>query len=117
MSSLCQISRVKHLFPKDVRLIITNALVFSKLFHCSTVWSGTTKQNIKKLQLIQNFAALILTGVRKYDSITQALKGLGRISVEKQLFLRNMAMIFKCVNGLEPSYLSQKISTRSQVHG
>ena len=60
MSSLCQISRVKHLFPKDSLFIIINAFVFSKLFYCSTVWSGTTKQNINKLQLIQNFAAQIL---------------------------------------------------------
>ena len=56
LSSLCQISRVRHLFTKDVLNIILNYLIFSKLFYCSTVWSGTFKQSIKKLQLIQNFA-------------------------------------------------------------
>ena len=60
MSSLCQINRVKHLFPKNVLLLVINALIFSKLFYCSTVWSGTSKQNINKLQLAQNFAARIL---------------------------------------------------------
>ena len=30
MSSLCQINRVKHLFPKNVLLLVINALIFSK---------------------------------------------------------------------------------------
>ena len=51
--------------------------MFSKLFKCSTVWSGTYKQNIHKLQLMQNFAARILTDTRKYDHITPALNALG----------------------------------------
>ena len=41
LSSLCQINRVKHLFTEDT-LPIINSLVFSKLFYCATVWSGTT---------------------------------------------------------------------------
>ena len=77
MSSLCQINRAKHLFPKTVLLLVINALIFSKLFYCSTVWSGTSKQNINKLQLVQNFAARILTGVKKYDHVSPALKELG----------------------------------------
>ena len=71
MSSLCQINRVKHLFPKNVLLLVINALIFSKLFYCSTVWLGTSKQNINKLQLVQNFAARILTGVKKYDHVSR----------------------------------------------
>ena len=51
ISTLCQISKVKHLFSKSVLFIILNCLVFSKLFYCSTVWSGTFKKNIHKLQL------------------------------------------------------------------
>ena len=39
-----------------------NSLVLNKLFYCSTVWSGTSQQNICRLQLLQNFAARILTG-------------------------------------------------------
>ena len=42
---------------------------FSKLFHCSTIWSNTSKQNVKKLQLVRNFAARILLGLRKCEGI------------------------------------------------
>ena len=42
-----------------------NSVVFGKLFYCSAVWAGTYKQNIHKLQLMQNFAARILTDTGK----------------------------------------------------
>ena len=61
LSSLCQISRVRHLFSKEVLYIMINSVVFSKLFYCSAVRAGTYKENIHKLQLMQNFAARILT--------------------------------------------------------
>ena len=37
MSSLAQISRVKHVFKRDTLVTIINALVFSKLFYCSSL--------------------------------------------------------------------------------
>ena len=116
MSSLCQINRVKHLFPKNVLLLVINALIFSKLFYCSTVWSGTSKQNINKLQLVQNFAARILTGVKKYDHVSPTLKELGWLSIERLLQLRDVTMVFKCDNDLAPIYLCNKLSKRSEIH-
>ena len=117
MSSLCQINRVKHLFPKNVILLVINALTFSKLFYCSTVWSGTSKQNINKLQLVQNFAARILIGVKKYDHVSSALKELGWLSIERLLQLRDVTMVFKCFNNLAPIYLCNKLSKRSEILG
>ena len=35
--SLCQISRIRHLFSKEVLYIMINSIVFSKLFYCSAV--------------------------------------------------------------------------------
>ena len=93
--SLCQISRVCHLFSKDVLYIMINSIVFSKLFYCSAVWSGTYKQNMHKLQLMQNFAARILTKTRKYDHITPVLKALGWLTIEEQLRLRDVTIMYK----------------------
>lgn len=76
MSSLSRISCVKYAFNRDLLLIVINALVFTKLFYLSSVWSSTSGNNIPKLQLVQNFAARIVTGTRKFDHVTPALKEL-----------------------------------------
>ena len=98
LSSLCQTSRVHHLFSKEVLHIMINSVVFSKLFYCSAVWAGTYKRNIHKLQLMKNFAAHILTDTGKYDHITPAPKALGLQTIEEQLWLRDVTMAYKCVN-------------------
>ena len=90
--------------------------MFSKLFYCSALWAGTYKQNIHKLQLIQNFAARILTDTGKYDHITPALKALGWLTIEELLWLRDVTMMYKCVNNLVPAYISCKIGKRSNAH-
>ena len=54
-----------------------NAFVFSKLFYCSSVFRNTSKSNIKKVQLVQNFAGKIVLGLKKFDLISQGLKSLG----------------------------------------
>ena len=72
IGSLCQINRVKYLFDRRTLITIINSLVFSKLLYCSSVWANTTKKNIELLQTVQNFAARVVSGTRKFDHVTPA---------------------------------------------
>lgn len=76
------------MFRKDVLYIILNSLVFSKLFYCSTVSSGTSKENVNRLQLMQNFAGRVLTNTKTFDHITPVLHKLGWLTIEALLCLR-----------------------------
>ena len=78
--------------------------------------ASTTKKNIARLQKVQNFAARIVTGARKYDHITPMLKELYWLTVAKQLEVRDTLMAFKCIKGLASPSLCNKFMTRSQVH-
>ena len=40
-----------------------------KLFYCSSVWGNTSKRNLHKLQLVQNFAARVVLGLRKFEHV------------------------------------------------
>ena len=95
--------------------MIINSLVFSKLFYCSTVWSNTCESNLYKLQLVQNFSARIVLGLRKYDHISQGIRSLNWLTVKQKLLLNEAIMIFKCMNYLVPNYLANKFVIRSQV--
>ena len=76
MNQLVAINRIKHLLDKRTLSLLINNFVFTKLLYCSTVWGNTTKANIHKLQLVQNFAARIILGLRKYDHISEGRRTL-----------------------------------------
>ena len=115
MSKLAQINRAKHAFNSGLLVTIINALVFSKLYYCSTVWSSTTACNVQKLQLVQNFAARIISGTYKFEHITPSLKNLRWLPVKKQLYLRDAVFAFKCMTGCAPTYLTSQFVKRQQI--
>ena len=80
-----------------------NAFVFSTMYYCSTVWANTSQRNIKKLQLVQNFAARIVLGFKKFDHISQGIKSLNWLTVKERLYFNDAVMVFKCVNNLVPN--------------
>ena len=116
MNKLIQINRIKHLLDKETLLLIINNFVFRRLFYCSSVWSNTSKTNIQKLQLVQNFAAWIILGLRKYDHISAGLRSLRWLNVKQRLMVNDAVMMHKCLKGLSPSYSSDKFSTRAIVY-
>ena len=114
--SLCLINRVKHILDSRTLIVIINALVFSKLYYCSSVWANTSKKNIAKLQTVQNFATRIVTGTRKYDHITTVLQQLKWLPVSYTLRYKDAVMAFKCLKGLAPPYLARRFTSRTQTH-
>ena len=91
-------------------------VVFSKLFYCSSVWGNTSKRNLHKLQLVQNFAARIVLGLRKFDHISQGRRSLRWLDVTEKVLFNDLVLAFKCVNGLAPDYLGKYFLKRSAVH-
>ena len=116
-SSLAQINRVKHVFDRSTLITIINTLVFSKSFYCSSVWSSAAATNLLKLQAVQNFAARIICGSRKFDHVTPLLKELHWLPIKSQLYFRDAVLAFKCMTGSAPTYLSSKFLTRGEVSG
>ena len=84
---LTRVNRIKHLLEIKTLIYLINDFVFSKLFYCSTVWSRTSKKNVRKRQLVQNYACRIVAGLRKYDHVSEALKSLkGQMNQKIDIF-------------------------------
>ena len=83
--------------------------------YCSTVWSNTSKTNVKQLQLVQNFTGRIVRGLRKYHHIFEGLKSLRWLAIADKLLLDFSVMVHKWLNGRALDYLSQKVKRR-QAH-
>ena len=105
MNKLNQINRIKHLIDKETLLSIINfsSFVFSRLFYCSSVWSNTSATNIYKLQLVQNFAARIILGLRKYDHTSAEIAPMAKCKKKKK-DLWSMMQLW-CTNVSKDCYL------------
>ena len=89
----------------------------SKVHYCSSIWSNTSEENIKKVQLIQNYAARVIVGnVGKYDHVSPLLKELGWLRIKEHLQHRDAVLMHKCMYNQGPSYLSQMFTKRNQIH-
>jgi len=70
-----------------------------------------------KLQSLQNAAARLVTGARKYDHITPVMRELHWLPVQQRIRFKTAVLVFKCLHGLAPAYLSEycKLTTGRSV--
>ena len=100
--SFGQIYRLKPAFDRNAPTIIINSLVFSKLFHCSNVWSNSTESNLNRIHAVQNFVCRIISNRRKYDHVTPILEDTRWLPVRQPLYYRHATTAFKCMTGCAP---------------
>ena len=66
---------------------------------------GVNDGLLKKLQIVHNAAARVVTGVRKFDHISPVLCELHWLSVRHRITYKLATIINKCLHGVAPSYL------------
>ena len=102
----------------DFKLQLVHSLIISKIDYSNTLLLSASKGNRHRLQKLLNSSVRFifnLTGDRYSESITPYLKKLHILPVEYRIKFKVALMVYKCVYGLAPSYLSdlvhQKVST------
>ena len=83
-----------------------HAFISCHLDYCNALLSGLPKKSISNLQSLQNSVALVLTRTRGRKHITPVLKLLHCLPVRVRIDFKVILLIFKCLNGLGASYLS-----------
>ena len=116
LHKLIQINRIKQLIDTNTLRLLLGSFVFSKLYECSSVWSNTSKRNIKKLQLVQNLAARIVFGPKNVDHSSPGIKSLNWLPVSDKLYLNDAVMMFKYILHSRFYHLAEKFNRRSQIH-
>ena len=70
---------------------------------------GLPDYQIKRLQRIQNYAARIVVGLRKYDHVTETLIKLHWLPVKYRILYKVLLTVHKCLVGKAPKYLQDLI--------
>ena len=64
---------------------------------------------MRKLQVVQNAAARLLTGVRKYQHISSTLAALHWLPIRFCIDFKVLMLTYKALNGLGPRYLAERL--------
>uniref|UniRef100_A0A3B4GYQ8 Reverse transcriptase domain-containing protein n=1 Tax=Pundamilia nyererei TaxID=303518 RepID=A0A3B4GYQ8_9CICH len=103
---LCLISKAKPYIPhKDMEKLI-HAFITSRLDYCNSLYLGLQSSLLQRLQLVQNAAAHLLTGTRKFDSITPVLKNLHWLPIKYRIDFKILLFTYKILNNMAPDYLA-----------
>ena len=89
-----------------------HAYVTSRLDYCNSLLYGLPKELSKKLQSVMNTAARLVTRTRKFDHITPVLQDLHWLPIESRSKFKILLLVYKCLYGLAPSYLSKRLSLK-----
>ena len=85
-------------------------LVTSRLDYCSSLFSGVSRQNMIRLQRVQNRAARIVSRSSPTDHISPLLMELHWLPCECRILFRNLVFVWRCLNSLAPSYLRDMLN-------
>jgi hypothetical protein len=104
---LFNIARVRKCLDQKTAETLVHSLITSKLDYCNSVLSGVSDKHLRRLQMVQNSAARIVTMSRKRDHITPVLERLHWLPVKFRIQYKILLFTYKILNGMAPSYLEE----------
>ena len=109
-----EISYFRRYLTDESTKTAVHAYITSKLDYCNSLLYGLPDALISKLQSAMNTAARLVTKTRKFDHISPVLKKLHWLPVKFRTEYKILLLVFKCINGLAPVYLSKRLCLKSK---
>jgi len=114
---LRQLRHVRRSLTLDAVKTLIHAFISSRLDYCNSLLTGVSDGVLRKLQSVQNAAARLITNTRKFDHITPVLRDLHWLPVRQRIEFKTAMLVYKCLHGLAPSYLSEFCRPVSSLPG
>ena len=112
-----QLRRLSKYVPSEMLNTIYLSCIQSHIDYCCTVWGTSSRENITKIQRMQNMAARIIC--KEFDFINvrgiDLVKKLGWMNIDERVRYLTACLMYKCINNHAPNYLSDNINLMSDL--
>jgi len=102
---LRQLRAVRSSFTPDCLKTLVHAFISSRLDYCNSLLFGVSGSQLKRLQSVQNAAARLISGTRKFDHVSPVLRDLHWLPVTSRITYKLAMLVHKCLNNNAPPYL------------
>ena len=86
-----------------------NKPIHSRLDHCNALYVGLPLGLMRKLQMVQNAMARLLSGVRKFQHISPTLAMLHWLPICFRIDFKVLMLTYKALNSLGPRNLAERL--------
>jgi len=104
---LHRLGKIRQFLDRDTAQKLVQALVLCHLDYCNSLLYNMPESQLGKLQLIQNSAARLITGTKKYSQITPVLQQLHWLPVQSRILYKILLFTYQCLHNMAPSYLQE----------
>lgn len=111
---LHNIGKIRKLFTLDSIKKAVHAMVTSRMDYCNALLCGISNKQLQRLQLVQNSAARLITGTRKFDHITTDLIELHWLPIKQRIDFKILVLVFKAQHEQAPRYICDMIIPSNQ---
>ena len=88
LTGLYFLKRSSNILPKNIQSMLYKTIIAPHFDYCNVVWGRCHKSLFNKQQVLQNRATKIVTGMRRYDSSSLALKELNWKNLNEKLYYK-----------------------------
>ena len=96
---LKDIGRVRNMLTNKHTEMLVHAVTSSRLDYCNSIFFNMNKNNVYKLQKVQNAAARLVMKKRKRESVRTVLNELHWLPVESRILFKILLLVHKVVKG------------------
>ena len=102
---LKDIGRIRPVLTQAHTEILVHAVISSRLDNCNSLFFNIKKENMKKLQKVQNAAARVVVKKRRKESISESIRQLHWLRVESRVIFKILLLVYKMIQGTSPKSL------------
>lgn len=107
---LYKINQIREYLTTEQLQTIVHAFVTNKLDCNNSLLAGLPACTRHRLQLVQNAAAKLVKGKRKYDYVTPLLKDLHCLPIKQRIRFKLLLLCYKALNGSGPVYIRDMLT-------
>ena len=96
---LKDIGRVKKYMTRKRLEELVHAVIANRLDYCNSLFVNISRENIFKLQKVQNTAARLILGRRRRDSAKECLRELHWLNIDTRITFKILLLVFKVLRG------------------